>query len=177
MLVPSNDTLLRTAKGGAHWLYWIAAMSLINQVLQMTEANIRFAIGLGVTDLVQGLGQAIGPAFHVAGLVIDFGILVAIAALGFFAVKLHRWAFIAGLVVVVLDTLLLLALAAGESILSIAFHAWAAFSLWTGLSAARKLAQRAQLVPPPLAAAAGAPPVLPSPDATAGDAGGSTTAG
>ncbi|BBB90427.1 MAG TPA: hypothetical protein PKA28_18135 [Methylomusa anaerophila] len=42
-------------KSGASWFYWIAAMSIINEAFLQTHIGWNFAIGLGITQVINVL--------------------------------------------------------------------------------------------------------------------------
>lgn len=135
------------AKSGANWFYWIAALSLVNTIAAFTGSQWRFIIGLGITQVVDTIltevvkdggnlarGVALALDLIVAGIFITFGV---------FAGRRHTWAFIVGLVLFALDTVIFII---AQDWLGIAFHAYVCYCLFVGLKAARQLNQ---LPPPP----------------------------
>jgi hypothetical protein len=129
---------------GAGWFYWIAGLSLVNSFINAVGGEWQFLIGLGITQIVDAL--AMGIAAEAAGdgaLVIKavaFAINLAIALLavvfGIFANRRKAWAFITGLALFLLDGLILLMV---QDWLGVAFHIFAAFCIFRGYSAMRKL--------------------------------------
>jgi len=120
------------------WLYWVAGVSLVNMIVEATGSETHFALGLGVTSVAGYIGSQSGGT--VQGIAIAFT-LVTCALLIFFgyqACRGHVWSFGAGIVALVLDTLLLF-IGGTTAIISIIFHVWAIFSLVNGLKLAVQL--------------------------------------
>jgi len=130
--VSSPDALKRTARRGGNWFYWIAAASLVNTALYYGGAPISFAIGLGVTQLVDGFVGGIAPQFYYLSAAID--VVIAAGFIGSFIVGLTLYAF---------DALIYLALMilgrAPMTIISIIWHGVALYFVWKGFQAAREL--------------------------------------
>ena len=121
---------------GVNWFYWIAGLSLVNSVLWLTGAEWGFVIGLGATQVVDALAIAITEEMQ-AGEIIKFialGIDIFIAGMyvliGFLATKRFMAAVIVGMVLYAVDGLLFLLVG---DFLSIAFHAFALFCIFSGL--------------------------------------------
>jgi hypothetical protein len=132
-------------KNGANWFFWIAGLSLINTIVFLFDGSIYFVVGLGITQVVDGLmyyaaedfGPELAPFVQIVGLAINLVIMGIFLFFGLRARKGKRWAFITGLILYGLDVLLLIW--AGD-LFSILFHAVALFGLVQGLRAAGKLA-------------------------------------
>jgi hypothetical protein len=131
---------------GANWFLWIAGLSLINSLFFLSGSSFGFVVGLSITQIVDYMAiQMIqdyqpqspmilqGIAFF-----IDLAIIGMIALFGLLARRGHGWAFIVGMVLYLLDTLLTFYL---EMWLSAAFHAFALFGLWGGYQANRLYTQ------------------------------------
>lgn len=145
---------------GARWFYWIAGLSVVNSVLFLTGSTWGFAIGLGMVDVSNALGQvAIGGTTGTAvALLLDAVIAGGFAGLGYMAQSRAQWAFILGMVVYALDALLLVW---ATDWLSVAFHGLALFYIYRGFQASRALAALSappsiSIVPPGMA-----PPINP----------------
>jgi hypothetical protein len=125
---------------------WIAGLSIINSIIILVGGNINFLVGLGITQLIDGISIGIvreiapdaelvirGVAFIldllIAGIFVIFGILA----------KKHKWAFIVGMIVYALDGLVFLL---APDFLSIGFHLFALYGLYSGLRAFGKLKQQ-----------------------------------
>jgi hypothetical protein len=130
-------------RSGINWFYWIAGLSLINSGAYLFGLTISFVIGLGLTQLVDGvftgLTRELGPGtewLRAVGMFIDLCVAGVFVLIGYLGRKRMRWPVILGLVVYALDAILLLAF---KDYFGAAFHAWALFAIWTGLKAMRQL--------------------------------------
>lgn len=140
-IIADNDDLLRRAKSGANWFYWIAGLSLINSIIFLFGGNLSFIAGLGITQMLDAVvDQISGSEGFSAVKIITFAVDAILAGVfilcGMWANKLEIWAFVVGMVLYILDTILLLAIGA---YLPVAFHAFALFMIFRGFSAARQI--------------------------------------
>jgi hypothetical protein len=139
-----DPELIARAKRGANWFYWIAALSVINSIALIAGANFQFIVGLGVTQIIGGLAQAVANSADegaaavatVFGIIFDLVALIGFALTGYFANKLFQTAFIVGIVVYILDGLIVLLL--GDYLMT-AFHAYALIWIIRGYLACREL--------------------------------------
>src|SRR5215207_10468089 len=137
-------------KSGAHWFYWIAALSLVTSIISLSGSNWAFLVSLGVTQLIDAVAKEVatqgGGGFKVVAFVFDLVAAGLFALLGYFAVKRHQWAFVAGMALYGLDALVcgLVGLWFG-----LAFHAYVLFSIYGGYKASTALAELDQHAPPP----------------------------
>ena len=125
-------------RNGANWFFWIAGMSLVNTLVVLFGGHWGFVIGLGVTQvidavLLQGDGSA---ASRLAGPLITAVVASMFIAFGYFARQGRRAAFIAGITLYVLDSLIFLF---AVDVLGIALHAFALYCLVKGLRAKDQL--------------------------------------
>jgi hypothetical protein len=102
---------------------------LINSVSSLSGSGFGFALGLGITHLLAQIGN------KSVVLVLDLLVSGLFVLFGVFAHKGHTWAFIVGMVLFALDTVL----AFGQSWLSVALHGLALFFLFRGMQACREL--------------------------------------
>lgn len=128
-------------KGGAHWFYWIAALSLINSGIFLFGGNWSFFAGLAITQLADALVYEVSGTndFSIAkiiALTIDLIVAGLFALCGVFASRLQIWAFVAGMILYALDGVLVLLLG---GFLSAGFHLFALIMIFRGLMAAREL--------------------------------------
>ena len=125
--------LEKRVKSGGSWYYWVAALSLVNSVVAFTGGGGGFVIGLSVTQFMDAMLAESGGSAKAIGLVL--GVLAAgiFALFGVFACKRHVWAFVVGMVLYGLDTILTVL---AEQWLGLAFHGWVLFSLFIGTRAA-----------------------------------------
>lgn len=128
-------------RGGANWFYWIAGLSLVNSMVQLSGSDWRFIVGLGITQIVDYIGTQAGTVGTVAALVIDVFAAGVFVLFGVFARKSQRWAFLVGMVLYGLDGLLLML---GPDFLGLAFHGFALYQIFRGLTALKGLEQMGQ---------------------------------
>lgn len=95
-------------------------------------------MGLGLTQILSGVGNATGGLGQTVALGATAVVLVLLCFLGYMACRGAVWAFAVGIVVLSIDTLLLIPFAS-EMFISIAFHIWAVISLVMGMIEARKI--------------------------------------
>lgn len=126
---------------GASWFFWIAALSIINTLIFIFQGNVNFIAGLGITQLIDGFAYAIaeGSGSNVP-LIISFildGIFILLFfILGRFSKRRKNWAFVVGMVLYALDTLVFIW---ASDMLSIGFHIFALIMIFSGFNANRKL--------------------------------------
>ena len=133
----TNDPALeQQLKSGAGWFYWIAALSLVNSIMALTGSKWGFALGLGVTQIIDAIASGAGGAGQTIAFIIDLLAAGLLVLFGVFANKRHGWAFIVGLVLVGLDTVVTGLL---QMWMSLAFHAFALFCIFKGYQACRAL--------------------------------------
>lgn len=130
-------------RSGMNWFYWIAGLSLINSGTYLFGASFTFVLGLGITQLIDGIFtgivQQLGPGtewLRVVGVLIDLCVAGLFVLIGYAGRKHVRWPVIAGMLLYAGDAVLMLAF---KDYLGAAFHAWALFAIWTGLKAMKQL--------------------------------------
>jgi len=134
---PELFELGKRVKSGGSWYYWVAALSLVNSVVAFSGSGGGFVIGLSFTHLVDAMLAADGGG-SMKGIGLVIGVLAAgvFALFGYFACKRHVWAFIVGMLLYGLDTILTVL---AEQWLGLAFHAWVLVSLFIGMRAAMQM--------------------------------------
>lgn len=145
--------LERQLKSSAGWFYWIAALSMINWVASVFDIGYSFVVGLGATQLVDGIAQAmiedLGSDYATVLTVISFAATLAIsgvyALFGFFGGKRANWAFIIGIVLYILDAGLFIWV---QDWMPLIFHGLALFYLFRGPSIIKKLRTLEENQPP-----------------------------
>lgn len=127
-------------QSGADWFFWIAGLSLINSVILLAGSEWGFIIGLGITRIIDIIGLSIAEEVGIAGKIIAliFDIIAAgvFVLFGVFARKRYKWAFITGMILYALDGLIFLLV---QDLLSIGFHVFALFCIFSGFKALGKL--------------------------------------
>jgi len=133
----------RQTQMGGDWFFWIAGLSVVNAMLLLIHAPFGFFFGLGLPDFL--LRSGIGLSAWIAVTGIAAGVL---ALCGYFARRGARWAFLAGMMLYVLDALVCFDI---REYLEGAVHAYALFRIFQGFQAAQRFAivSASQAVYPP----------------------------
>jgi hypothetical protein len=128
--VEQKTRVLQALKGSASWFLMIAGLSLLNSILALSGARIRFIFGLGITQIVDSLAHQVGSTGYVLDLVIN-GIIAGVLVLFWnFARQGQKWAWYLGMAIYAVDGVLLLLF---KDYLAIAFHAYALYRMSSGL--------------------------------------------
>jgi len=136
--------LERQFKGGADWFFWIAGLSLINTIIVMAGGNLNFVIGLGITQMIDGIAGNFGSIAKFIALAFDIFVTLAFVGFGLLARKRYNWAFILGMVFYAIDGLLFFLV---FDLLAIGFHIFVLYCLFTGLRANSRLREFEQNSP------------------------------
>ncbi|HTI49565.1 MAG TPA: hypothetical protein VL475_01385 [Planctomycetaceae bacterium] len=135
--------LEQRGRSGANWFYWIAALSLVNSVIQLSGGDRHFVIGLAVTSIVDAVGAGLAqgaPDVATVIKVVAFGVTLVIAGFvalfGWLAGRRSTAAFAIGMGLYVCDGLLY---TLAQEWMSVGFHAFALYGMWNGLAAFRQL--------------------------------------
>ena len=135
--LPAHDPALeQQLKSGAGWFYWIAALSLVNSIMALTGSKWGFALGLGVTQIIDAAASSFAGAGQAIAFTLDLLAAGLLVLFGVFGNKRHVWAFVVGMVLVGLDTVLTGLLLMW---MSLAFHVFALFCIFKGYQACRAL--------------------------------------
>ena len=125
------------AQSGVGWFYWIAGLSLVNSIAAATGSTWGFMAGLGVTQMVDGMAQSMGPGARPFALAIDVVIAGLVVAFGAWASR-NSTVYLVGMIAYAVDALLFALVA---DWISLAFHGLVLFFLWRGWSAQCELAR------------------------------------
>ena len=132
--------LAQSYKSGANWFYWIAGLTIITSLIAFGGGGIRFLISLGITQLIDGVAEAIstegGGAAKVVALVVSLLISGVFIIFGYLANQKMLWAYIAGMVLFALDGVLSLVV---QDWIGVVAHGVVLFFLFRGFSAGRDL--------------------------------------
>lgn len=150
-LLATIEELTRRHQSGANWFFWIAGLSLVNTIAMHAGSEMGFVLGLGITQFIDALAllanedEALeaGSVVTTIAVVLDVVAIATFALWGLLARKGMRWAYIVGMVLFALDTLLLLI---GMDLLGIALHAFALFCIFNGFKAHGQLREIMKLV-------------------------------
>ena len=137
-LIEQKIKLENQLKSGASWFFWIAGFSLVNSIVLKFGGEWTFVVGLGVTQVIDAIAIALGAA--TIGKLIAFWMNLCVAGIfifiGVLAKKRNRALFIIGMVLYAVDGLIFLL---AVDVLSIAFHAFALFCIYSGFKADKEL--------------------------------------
>lgn len=141
-----HSELEQRMKNGANWFYWIAGLSLVNSLLFFFGAQVSFLGGLGISlvvdALVGGAIEAGGPTvLRIVAVTINLVFLAAFAFFGYYAGNRFGGAFLVGIILYLLDSVLVLLF--GDYLMA-GFHAFALFFIVRGYLACRNLNSKDQ---------------------------------
>jgi hypothetical protein len=132
----SNVLLERRVKISASWFFWIAGLSVVNSIISLSGGNVRFIFGLGITRLIDAFASGLASSGMAVAIGLDVVAAGIFASFGVFGGKRQTWSFAAGLVFYALDALIYVL---DGSWLSVAFHAYVIYRIFTGLQACIRL--------------------------------------
>ena len=121
----------RVVKSGASWFITVAVLSMVNSVLSMSGAGIRFIFGLGIAEFVDALAHQAGQSGFALDLIINGFVAGVFVIFWNFARKGQQWAFIVGMALYALDGLVMLYF---KDILAVAFHGYGLYRIYSGMS-------------------------------------------
>ena len=120
----------------ADWFFWIAGLSIINSLIMEFGGQIRFILGLGITEFVDAVIAKQASEVHVVGWIVNLVIAGVFALFGKFGRNGQKWAFLVGMVIYAADALLM---ATFQIWLGLAFHVYALYRIYQGLPAVNAL--------------------------------------
>jgi hypothetical protein len=131
---------------GANWFFWIAGLSLVNSLIILFKGEWSFVIGLGATQIVDGIASVViedieanaVTIVRIVTLGLDTLIALVFVLFGWLARKRMGWAFILGMLLYFIDGLIFLLV---QDWLSIGFHGFALFYIFGGYASLKKLTQ------------------------------------
>lgn len=123
-------------KSGASWFYWVAGLSLVNSIVAFTGSDWRFMLGLGITQILDAVGNGVGGGGKIVVLALNLLVAGMFILFGVFANKRHLWAFITGMVLFTLDGVIFLL---AQDWIGVAFHAFVLYCFFRGVKACREL--------------------------------------
>lgn len=134
-------------RGAGTWFWWVAGLSLANSIAAMLELDYGMILGLGAGQFIDAIflydfnGTGEAPSLIARGLhlLISVGLAGVFFALGRSARQFSVKAFVVGLVLYALDSLLFVFI---RDWVAVAVHVFVLFTLWGGFTALR--AMRAQ---------------------------------
>jgi hypothetical protein len=133
-----REQVEKQLSAGANWFYWIAGLSMITSIMTVSGSDWGFVIALAITQIIDSLARELGVVGIAISLIFDAIVAGAFVVFGVFANKGHKWAFITGMILYSLDTLLILA---AQIWLALLFHIVALYCIFKGFQACRKIGQ------------------------------------
>ena len=118
-------------RGAASWFITVAALSILNTILSMSGAGIRFIFGLGVSQVVDVMAHQVGGAGIVLDLIINGAVAGVLVLFWNFARQGQKWAFVLGMALYAVDAVILVLF---QDYLAVAVHAYALYRMYRGLS-------------------------------------------
>jgi len=135
----------RVVKAGANWFITVAVLSMINSVLSMSGAGIRFIFGLGIAEFVDALAHQAGQSGFALDLIINGFVAGVFVIFWNFARRGQQWAFLVGMALYALDGVVMLYF---KDILAVAFHGYGLYRIYSGMSGISALrSAEASMVP------------------------------
>ena len=144
-LIQKKMVLESKIKNGVSWFYWIAGLSLVNLFISAFGSKVVFAIGLGITRLINAiimeLSTTIPPSsviniVTIFGFIFEFILAGLFAFFGIFGQRKNRIVIIIGLVVYGLDCIILILF---NDWWAVIFHCIAIYFIWSGFQAIGKM--------------------------------------
>lgn len=139
-VIRQRDTLEKKLRSASSWFYAIAGFSIVNSVLMLVGASWAFLVGLGITQLIAAFGrmaaQEWSPLFRYAAFTMEVAVAILFFLFGYLGRRRWRSAFVIGMVLYALDSLILLW---AQDMISFGFHILALLFLFGGLKAAWQL--------------------------------------
>lgn len=142
-VVQKKFILEKRIKSGANNFFWIAGLSLINTIIYTMGGSVTFVMGLGITQIIDGLAQRLGAdggsnsiVISFVGLAIDVAIAGMFFLFGFLARKRNRMVLLFGAILYIMDAGIFLYVQDWYAAL---FHALMLIGLWNGYKAIGEL--------------------------------------
>ncbi len=118
-----------TVKRSANWFYWIAALSLINSAVLLTESDFGFIAGLGFTQMLDGMMMEIIGSYNFISFLPSLVVSILFAFIGYLSKNLSKGAYIIGMILYALDSLLFFLT---NDFLFLGFHVFVLFMMYSG---------------------------------------------
>jgi len=136
----TSEEKVSEMQNGANWFFWIAALSAVSSIVAVYDSNLLYSLGFGVNRLVEGatlgyIGQGWPPETIWVGAAVNILIALVVVGFGYYARKGSDMAFMAGMFLYVVDTMVILGF---RDYFGFLFHLLALFFLFKGLLGSRK---------------------------------------
>ena len=120
-------------KNGASWFLWIAVLSMLNITFILLKQNISFLVGLGMNYVILGVFHGIGIVEEIDLMAYGFAATYLFSAIYIWfwykSKKENHKIYLAGIIIYVLDTLIIIF---SKEWFSFAFHLFALWFLYVG---------------------------------------------
>jgi hypothetical protein len=134
--------------GGAHWFYWLAAASIVNSLIVFFFHTPNSLVAFGITRWTDGTNgplsaQGVVPPMEPTALATNILIALVFAGFGYFASRGSDLAFVIGIFLYILDSMLSIGL---RDVFGFSFHILGLYFLIRGLLASRHLRENATTI-------------------------------
>ena len=143
--------LMKRAKDGINWFYWVALISVITTIIFVTGGTPNFFLSLGVNQLVVGYtvavanGTQVAPLMHWVAGAIELLLAGVFVLFGYRGSRSYRSWIVAGIMLYALDGLIFAYLGVW---LGVIVHAFVMYNLVRGLRALDSLKRMGPPGPP-----------------------------
>lgn len=120
------------------WFMWIGILSIINSILIISKANLRFMFGLGYTQIIDGLFYNASQNVKIIGLLISVLSTSIFFLIWYYAKLKNPWAYLIGIILYSLDMLIFIVY---KDWLNAGFHVYVLLLLIFGYSRLLKTKQ------------------------------------
>ena len=125
---------------GADWFFWIAILSLINSLVVFYYQTPNTPLALGITRWLDGTTTGFNASMTLGGLITNILVAVVLAVFGLLARRGSDIAFVVGIFLYILDSMLVIGL---RDFFGFGVHLIALFFLVKGLLASRHIRENA----------------------------------
>ncbi len=133
----------RSVRAGAHWFYWIAGLSFINSIGLIFDWNVGFIAGLGITQIFDAFLYELLGEYSLWSLTPTIMFSGGFVLIGYLAKKRSRVAFIIGMILYALDSLLFLMV---TDMFGFLFHMFALYMIYNGFKHLKTLREEEETV-------------------------------
>ena len=124
-----------TVSAGYSWFLWIGILSIINSIDILFHNNLFFIFGLGITPFIDALTNVAKGDYNVIGIIINVFISSIFILLWVFAKRKQKWAFLFGMILYGLDTLLFIII---KDWWCVGFHVFVLIMMYYGIVSLNK---------------------------------------
>ena len=125
---------------GANWFFWLAILSVINTLLVFQYRLPNTPVALAITQWLDGTAGGFNPTMSTQSLIINLLIAAALAGFGYLARRGSDLAFVVGIFLYVVDSILMIGL---RDLFGFSVHLIGLFFLVKGLLASRHIRENA----------------------------------